>query len=182
MGWRAKFQLRDDVCGRARSRDRTGPRENGIMLETYKPGHGVVVRRVAFWALVALIVWGGQSFYSWIYSYKFARTPLFGGDPNDAYLIPVLDQRFNIGFVLSWMLTLGAIFGVWKFLNRPKSGDFMIDTDSELKKVTWPSWKDAWNSSVIVLVFVALLAVFLLASDRLIQFAMDLMMGATSGA
>ena len=142
------------------------------MPEIYKEGQGVLVRRCAFWALVILFVWGGQSLYTWLFNtFDFAKALVFesGKTPLEGYEVPVLEQRLNWAFFISWAFVFGACFLVFRFLNQEKSADFLIETDVELKKVTWPSWKDAWNSSLIVVVFVVVLTAFLVASDYLLD-------------
>ena len=143
------------------------------MPEIYKEGQGVLVRRCAFWGLMLIIVWGGQSLYTWLFNtFDFSKVLLIerGVEPLQGYRIPLLDQRFNWAFVIAWGMVLAASFVTWRLLMRPRTADFLIDTDTELKKVTWPSWKDAWNSSVIVIVFVIVLTCFLLISDYLLNF------------
>jgi preprotein translocase subunit SecE len=147
------------------------------MAETYKKGQGVIVRRAAFFLLLLIVVWGCHTLYYWLINLSIGQkrpfaTPILGGPS-----VPVIDQRLDVAFVVSWALGAFIAFFIWRILNRPKSAEFLIETDAELKKVTWPSWKDAWNSSVIVLVFVALLAVVLIASDKVIGVALNLVMG-----
>ena len=139
------------------------------MLETTKKGQGLVVRRVAFWSLLILIVWGGQSLYTWLLGFEFAKDLVLGGDPTDGELIPVLNQKFDYAFVISWGVVILSGFILHRFLNRPKPADFLIETDNEVKKVTWPSWKDARQSAIIVVVFVAALTLFLMISDWLLS-------------
>src|SRR3990172_1219609 len=115
------------------------------MAEAYKKGQGVLVRRCAFWILALLIIWGGRSLYDWLVNVemggRFLATLLVEGKGKQGYLLPVLDQRFDVAFAVSWGLVLAALFFLWRFLNRPRSADFLVETDAELKKVTWPSWK-----------------------------------------
>ena len=138
------------------------------MPEIYKEGQGVLVRRCAFWGLMLIIVWGGQGLYTWLFNtFDFSKVLLIerGVEPLQGYRIPLLDQRFNWAFVIAWGMVLAASFVTWRLLMRPRTADFLIDTDTELKKVTWPSWKDAWNSSLIVVLFVIVLTIFLVSSD-----------------
>ena len=41
----------------------------------------------------------------------------------------------------------------------------MIDTELELRKVTWPTMQEVINSSIVVIVCVVVLMVFLAGSD-----------------
>ncbi|MSR74512.1 MAG: preprotein translocase subunit SecE [Planctomycetes bacterium] len=147
------------------------------MLNVYKPDQGMLTRWIAFWSITALVVWGGIALYDWLVgTTDFARVLLFEQGP-EGMLIPVIDQRLNWAFVCCWIVVLGGTLGVQKFiLANPRNSDFLITTDEEVRKVTWPSWKDAYNSALVVLVFVAILAVFLVASDRVVEFLFGLAM------
>jgi len=141
------------------------------MLETTKKGQGLVVRRVTFWSLVVLLVWAGQSLYTWLLRFKVMKTLALDSakEHSTGAMIPVLNQRFDWAFVTSWLFVAVSLVVVHRILNRSKTADFLIDTDNELKKVTWPTWKDAWQSSVIVVVFVFLLTGLLLISDFILN-------------
>jgi preprotein translocase subunit SecE len=55
---------------------------------------------------------------------------------------------------------------------------FIDEVRQETSKVTWPAWKEVWITTAMVLVMVALTAVFFLLTDmvigRLIQFVLGL--------
>jgi len=148
------------------------------MAEIHKQGQGVLVRRCAFWVLAVLIVWGGQSLYTWlINTFNFSKTlVLESGDALDGWLIPVLEQRFDIGFLMAWGFVGFSLWVLARLLNAPKTAQFLIDTDEELRKVTWPNWPDAKNSSLIVVVFVVFLALYLWGSDKVLTEAFFLLL------
>ena len=45
---------------------------------------------------------------------------------------------------------------------------FIEEVRQETSKVTWPSWKEVWITTAMVLVMVALTAVFFLLTDMVI--------------
>jgi preprotein translocase subunit SecE len=53
---------------------------------------------------------------------------------------------------------------------------FIQEVRQEVSKVTWPSWKEVWITTAMVLIMVALTAVFFLIADqiilRIIQFVL----------
>jgi preprotein translocase subunit SecE len=53
---------------------------------------------------------------------------------------------------------------------------FIQEVRQEVSKVTWPTWKEVWITTVMVLIMVALTAVFFLVADqiilRIIQFVL----------
>lgn len=72
----------------------------------------------------------------------------------------------------SWLIlaVLGgliAIVGIWMFriLNRPSVADFLIATDSEMKKVNWTTRKELIGSTKVVILFMFLIATILFVLD-----------------
>ncbi|MCA8942485.1 MAG: preprotein translocase subunit SecE [Planctomycetes bacterium] len=53
-------------------------------------------------------------------------------------------------------------------LNRPKSADLLIDTEAELRKVTWPTGSETWNGTVAVVITVAVMLFYLAFADFLL--------------
>jgi preprotein translocase SecE subunit len=50
---------------------------------------------------------------------------------------------------------------VYLVLNREKSADFLIETEGEIKKVSWPARKEYIGSAAIVVLVVAVVSMFL---------------------
>jgi len=50
-------------------------------------------------------------------------------------------------------------------MNRPQSVDFLIATDSEMKKVNWTSRKELMGSTKVVILFMFIIAIFLFVMD-----------------
>ena len=84
----------------------------------------------------------------------------------DRLLIPFLNWSFDYRFLLEGPLLIGAlILGVWLY-NRPRTADFLIDSENELKnKVTWPSRKEEVNASLVVVVTVVIMLTFVFLID-----------------
>jgi preprotein translocase subunit SecE len=55
---------------------------------------------------------------------------------------------------------------------------FVEEVRQEVSKVTWPTWKEVWITTAMVLVMVALTSMFFLFTDMIIsnvvQFALNL--------
>jgi preprotein translocase SecE subunit len=60
---------------------------------------------------------------------------------------------------------VGACLLVYWLINRPTNADFLIATDSEMKKVNWTSRKELIGSTKVVIVFMFLIAIMLFAFD-----------------
>ena len=57
---------------------------------------------------------------------------------------------------------------VWHLTNKPSNVDFLVATDSEMKKVNWTSRKELIGSTKVVIFFMFLIAVILFLLDRII--------------
>jgi preprotein translocase SecE subunit len=66
--------------------------------------------------------------------------------------------------VAAVFLALYALL-IWRVTNKPDNVDFLIATDSEMKKVNWTSRKELIGSTKVVIVFMFLIAFFLFAID-----------------
>jgi len=58
-----------------------------------------------------------------------------------------------------------------------KANEFITNVKSELKKVTWPSKKDTYGSTTVVIVLVLLCAVFLGGVDIILSRLIRLILG-----
>jgi preprotein translocase subunit SecE len=55
---------------------------------------------------------------------------------------------------------------------------FIQEVRQEVSKVTWPTWKEVWITTAMVLVMVALTSIFFLIADQIIGFAVSFILGA----
>ena len=61
-------------------------------------------------------------------------------------------------------------FFAWRMMNKPSNVDFLIATDSEMKKVNWTSRKDLIGSTKVVIVFMFLIALILFLVDIIFSY------------
>ena len=54
---------------------------------------------------------------------------------------------------------------------------FIEEVRQEVSKVTWPTWKEVWITTAMVLVMVALTAVFFLVTDMVISSVVQFVLG-----
>ena len=54
---------------------------------------------------------------------------------------------------------------------------FMQEVRQEVAKVTWPTWKEVWVTTVMVLIMVALASIFFLLVDQALSFLVRLVLG-----
>jgi preprotein translocase subunit SecE len=54
---------------------------------------------------------------------------------------------------------------------------FIEEVRQETAKVTWPTWKEVWITTIMVLVMVALTSIFFLLADLVISWVIKLVLG-----
>lgn len=133
-------------------------------MEAYKSGQGSFIRLSVNVALVLVMFLGAMELYSWWPE----ETEWFGIRINwDKSLIPI--QVFQdlplLGVPFSWrfLLCTGLGLGLWWLIHRaiskPARVDTLIETELELKKVSWPTGAEARNATwIVVLVTIILTA------------------------
>ncbi len=62
-------------------------------------------------------------------------------------------------------LSLLGFFLVWRLVNVPSFADFLIATDSEMSKVSWPPFKKLWRDTLVVVAGMFLMGGMIMAID-----------------
>ncbi len=112
----------------------------------YKPGQGYWTRMVSAVAAGVMVAWG----VVWLWN-----------------KLSVLDD--NAIFIQAGVAVL--LLGVFGFLllrylgTKPESCDFLIATEGEMKKVNWPTRREVFGSTWIVICSVAMLVLVLFLAD-----------------
>lgn len=129
-------------------------------LTLTKPGQGSKVRLSAYVGIGAMALFGAYSLYmvppassSW-WGNLTAPLMIFG---KALSLKPVL---FPAAAVFAT-----AMLGVHLLLNREVWTDFLVETEGEIKKVSWPARKEYLGSSLVVVLVVAVVSAFLYFVD-----------------
>ncbi len=126
------------------------------MLKVYKKGQGRIVRWSSFVALLLMVLFGCVTVYSipptdsWWYQIEF-QARIFAQD--------IIIRRMI--FICLPVFIVGATAVFW-FLNRAKVVDFLIETEGELRKVSWPQRKEWVNSTAAVLIVIVFVTLFLM--------------------
>jgi preprotein translocase subunit SecE len=55
--------------------------------------------------------------------------------------------------------------------------EFIQEVRQEVSKVTWPTWKEVWITTLMVLLMVSLASVFFLVTDQAIGWLVRLVLG-----
>ncbi|MHC4135996.1 MAG: preprotein translocase subunit SecE, partial [Planctomycetota bacterium] len=79
-----------------------------------------------------------------------------------------------LGVPLSWKLLfcvalfLGLLWLIRRYLVRPQTVDTLIETELELKKVSWPTKDESMNATWVVVLVTVLMTVTLSVFDGLL--------------
>jgi len=58
-----------------------------------------------------------------------------------------------------------------------KTNEYLTGVGAEAKRVTWPGKRELWESTLVVISFIFILAVATLVCDKSIEFVLDLIKG-----
>ncbi len=105
--------------------------EKRPFFSIYKPGQGKWLR----WGTVAgaTLIAGMGAYWLWV---------------TEKHIAP-LDVQWKALAVALWLIIWGL--GTFRFVSSPKWGEFLIMTESEMRKVAWPSRREVINSTKVVI-------------------------------
>lgn len=132
-------------------------------LELYKTGQGKYARGIAYGLGAGLIIFGGVRLYATINvpGHEWVKNvPLIGHVS--------IYNTIALGVVLLSFLLLHLV------LNRPAAADALIDTEQELKKVSWPSKIEVRNATLVVVLVTFVMSILLYGFDRILQWVFRL--------
>lgn len=127
----------------------------------YRKDQGRMARMATFWSLAILLAYGCIRMRSELSGWK----PDSLGTALGGVELPL------VGLALSpaLLLAIGTFVVGLIFLNRtvekPKNADLLIETESELRKVTWPTLDETIDGSIVVMVVVIFLMAFMAGAD-----------------
>ena len=123
------------------------------MTEIYKPSQGKYTRILSFVGVMGIAVIGayvlGENLKGW-------TTPTDRKNPVANYYVA---YGVPAGIVLA-----SAVVMFW-FVNRPRTADFLIATEGEMKKVSWSSRREISGSTKVVIVTTIIIAGVLFGMD-----------------
>lgn len=140
------------------------PLQERKLLDFYRGEEGHRPRAIIGIALATLLLYGSHSLYEWL-PVEFWHKALPG-------VGTLLGDEFTISgaLLLAGGLAIAALVGIYKLLNYPKFVDFLIDTENELKKVSWASRNQVVTESIVVIVTVAVLMAYIFVVDQTLIF------------
>jgi len=115
----------------------------------YKKGHG-------YWTRMGTAI--GAGLLGLIVAFElYSQIPTFmhGTQQHDKMVARIAAAVFLIAYTL-W---------AWWFTNKPSTVEFLVATDSEMKKVNWTTRKELIGSTKVVIIFMFIIAMFLFTCD-----------------
>jgi preprotein translocase SecE subunit len=139
----------------------------------YKRGQGLKARRGTMLGVILIVAAGLWGYYE--------RTGLKVGElwaidlPFTAdYEVPILR---SYGIAVLAVVSAVTLWFAYRLVNYPRFADFLIATEAEMHKVHWTSKARLYQDTVVVLVFMVLLAVILLIMDIFWSFILKNLIG-----
>ena len=77
----------------------------------------------------------------------------------------LLDLGTKTAYAVVAGLCLAGAWIAYRVINYPVFADFLIDVESEMTKVTWPSWAELQRATVVVLATMFLFSALLFGYD-----------------
>ncbi len=149
-----------------------------MLLYRYKPEEGRFARQSAFWLGVGWIFYGCYALSGELTRWESLRGPVSTAVPE----IPLLGIPLTGAFLVSTLLFLAGAFAYVRWLSQEKVAQYLIEVESEMRKVTWPSFEEAVNSSVVVIFTVLFLMGFLALADFVFGWVFDVVLWSRYGA
>ncbi|MDQ7779006.1 MAG: preprotein translocase subunit SecE [Planctomycetota bacterium] len=138
-----------------------------MSLAYYKKGQGRIVRTTAAVSMALFLVFGCLALYNYVTA---------GWWTNILFTVPVAESQIRIGMLVSLGICVVGAIGLYGLvLNRPRLADFLIEVESEMYKVAWPSTSEWRGSSFVVILSVVLMGMFLFLVDQLLTVLMQVL-------
>lgn len=115
-------------------------------LEIYKRGQGKYTRITTFVGVMLLVIIGAARLSEELTTVRLSPLVRYG--------------------IATALVVVAAAVMFW-IVNRPRSADFMIATEGEMKKVSWSSRKEVVGSTKVVIITTLILTAILFAVDML---------------
>ena len=112
-----------------------------MAFKIYKPGEGYWTRTLTWIGAGTLVLSG--ILYIW----------------DQMSVIQTNTLYWQGGMALAMVVVFGSLL-FW-IMNKPRVAEFMIATEAEMKKVNWPSKKEVYGSTIVVIGGTILLAALL---------------------
>lgn len=145
-----------------------------MSLEIYKKGQGKTARISAYVLVGILILFGAERLYAEFNvegkGVLIGETGMLWGDnpPLVQSEVPLLGS-LTVMMVVAFIAFCLGLLALHLVLNGPKMAGLLIDTEQEMRKVSWPSKSEVQNATIVVVVVTFVMAMALFWFDKGLQ-------------
>lgn len=124
-------------------------------IELHKKGQGTLSRSTAYTIGAALIVFGALRLFATI------------NRPGQNVLVDALPVvgAVTVYKVIALVVGAAGLLGLHWILNKPRTVDLLIETETEMRKVSWPTLPEVWNATLVVCLVTVVLAITMSVFD-----------------
>lgn len=120
-------------------------------FNSYKRSQGQLVRRLTMLGIIVLFAWGALRFINPQIGFSFYASM---GDAATQWV-----------YGTSGLLVLIGIWLAFRLVNFPRFADFLIAVEAEMVKVSWPSNKELYMTTIVVITVMLIMTVSLFCFD-----------------
>jgi len=132
-------------------------------MEAHKPGQGSLTRLTAWLILILVLALGAVELYSWIQ--RKGDGPILGLSLELFRSLPFVGVPLSWKFLICVGVFAGLLWLARMYMTRPTTVDMLIETELEMKKVSWPTFDESLNATWVVILVTVTLTVALFFFD-----------------
>ncbi|MGO8705679.1 MAG: preprotein translocase subunit SecE [Candidatus Brocadiia bacterium] len=121
------------------------------MFEIYKKGQGTTARWIAAASMGALAAFGTYELYDYLSA---------GGG---SFHVGTVEVAYSL--LVSILVVLGAAVLIFWLVNLPKFVDYLIMSEIELRKVSWPTREELKRQTMVVIIALIAFSLVLWIAD-----------------
>jgi len=141
----------------------------------YRKDQGRMARMATFWSLAILLAYGCVRMRTELTAWQ----PDSLGSAVGGMRVPILGLELSPAALIAIAVFAVGMFLLHRVLEKPKNADLLIETESELRKVTWPTLDETIDGSIVVMVVVLFLMGFMAGADYVLgEFFTRILLGA----
>jgi len=130
-------------------------------MEPQKAGQGSLTRLITWTVLILAAALGCVELYAWIQSTH--DQPLVPGEWFQH--LPFVGVPFSWKFLLCLVIFVGLVAFVRWIMARPSMSTTLVETELEMKKISWPTKQESFNAMWVVVFVTVVLTGTLAAFD-----------------
>lgn len=137
----------------------------------HKRKQGLLIRWCFFALMAALAIFAAyRCLVGFPYSGTESRPAFWEWFYQELYKFTIPLVEISITITPKWIIAVGMGIGLLLLIAyltfmHERVSEFLIDTDSEMRKVSWPSFGEVMDSSLVVIIVIVIMGVYLFTVD-----------------